>query len=91
MSLKVAIPSYRNVSVYEDADIVAFRAAYIGESGYNAGLAISIANEMLDTIATNLNVDVHTLVLCFTGSNNYRKIVDPYYKANRKDKPKPKY
>ena len=91
MSLKAVIPSYRNVSVYVDADIVAFRAAYIGESGHSAGLAISIANEMLDTIATNLNVDVKTLQLCFTSSDNYRKIIDPEYKANRKDKPKPKY
>ena len=79
------------MGVYVDADIVAFRAAYIGESGHSAGLAISIANEMLETIATNLNVDIKTMTLCFTHSDNYRRIIDPEYKGNRKDKPKPKY
>ena len=91
MSLKVERPTRRDIHVAVDADIIAFRAAHVGESGKTVGLAMSVVADMLETISENLNVDIDDMTMYFTGSSNYRYILDPEYKGNRKDKPKPRY
>lgn len=91
MALVFKRPRQRDIEVAVDADIIAFRAAYVGEEGSSVGLAMSVVSDMLDTIATNLEVGMSALELYFTDSDNYRTIIDPNYKANRKDAPKPRY
>lgn len=52
-------------------------------------LAIQRAHELTERIITNVNADSFSLYL--TGSNNFRKEINPQYKANRDDTPRPQW
>src|ERR1019366_9718257 len=71
-----------------DADLVAYRCSASCEEE-DEGLSHYRCNELVERILTQTNADSYTLYL--TGSDNFRKKLDPQYKANRLDKPRPKW
>lgn len=71
-----------------DGDIVAFRTAAVCETE-DAPLAIWQANEFIKRVLSDVNADTWQIYL--TGDNNFRYKLYPDYKANRRDKPKPKH
>ena len=71
-----------------DGDIVAFRTAAVCETE-DAPLAIWQANEFIKRVLSDVNADTWQIYL--TGDNNFRYKLFPDYKANRRDKPKPKH
>ncbi len=72
-----------------DADIVAFRAAAVSENDDTIGACISRVDFTMERILDYLQTKEY--LGWFTGENNFRKVMWPEYKANRKDKPLPKY
>ncbi len=71
-----------------DGDIVAFRCAAASEDT-DLEIACLRADKQMQDI---LYLSGATEYKCFlTGRNNFRKTLYPEYKANRKDKPKPKW
>lgn len=71
-----------------DADIVAFRCAASAEHDPQEIAQLRAHNLMRDILhATN----AESFVGFLTGSNNFRYNIYPEYKANRKDKPRPKH
>jgi 5'-3' exonuclease len=72
-----------------DADIVAYRCACTCEEDDTDGIVLSRCNELVERIITNVSANSYTLFL--SGGANFRKEIDPQYKANRIDKPKPKW
>ncbi len=74
-------------TVLIDADLVAFRAAASAE---NEDLSISLyrADDMIRRILINTDTDNYRAFL--TGNNNFRRVIDPQYKANR-TAPKPRH
>ena len=71
-----------------DGDIIAYRPAASSE---NEDMAIALfrVDDMMHKMLLNLQCEDYEVYL--TGSNNFRKRLDPEYKANRKGKPKPKW
>ena len=75
-------------TAYLDLDIVAYRCAASSEDE-EEGIAHFRVDDMMNTILLRLQCEHYIGYL--TGRNNFRKILYPEYKANRKDKPKPKW
>lgn len=71
-----------------DADIVAFRVAAASEDS-DKEIAVLRADKLMQDILFLAECDSYECIL--TGSGNFRKQIYPEYKANRKDKPKPKW
>lgn len=72
-----------------DGDIVAYRAAASAETEAEPWIAISRIDSTMNQILEQTNAHNYQ---CFVGhKNNFRKDLDPTYKANRLDKPKPKW
>lgn len=69
-----------------DMDIIAYRAAASAEQEPEE-IAVLRADKMVRDILYLVECDQYIGYL--TGSNNFRKLIYPEYKANRKDKPKP--
>lgn len=69
-----------------DADIIAYRAAASAEDE-NLDVAIMRTANMMDEL---LNFD-SSFIAFLSGPNNFRKVINPEYKANRKDVIKPQY
>lgn len=67
-----------------DADIVAYRCAAVHEELELGKLEI---DQMMERILREVNADSYRAFL--TGDTNFRKEVDPEYKANRKDLVRP--
>lgn len=72
-----------------DADIVAFRAAAVSENDPHEGAVLDRIDWTMQMILDHIQTNQYRAFL--TGSTNFRKWLDPTYKANRKDKPLPKY
>lgn len=72
-----------------DADLVAFRCAATCEGDDTDEVVLSRCNDLVERILDRVDATDYTLYL--TGSNNFRKEINPEYKANRKDKPRPKW
>jgi len=71
-----------------DGDIVAYRCAAANENE-DEHIARWQANQMMERIVHETNA---SSVSCFlTGSDNFRLLYNPQYKANRKDMPRPKH
>jgi len=71
-----------------DADIVAYRAAVTAEEE-SFGIAYARAKETLELIARNMNCADMRLFLSGEPEHNFRKVIYPEYKANRKqERPK---
>lgn len=80
MSLQLNIATYSNErTVLVDGDIVAFRAAAIGGDSFpNCRMAASgLMNKIVE------GCDSEDIKIYFTGSENFRYLVYPIYKANR--------
>lgn len=71
-----------------DSDIVAFRCAASAEQDPKDVALFRIDKLMADILQVT---GAETYQAYLSGSDNYRKEVDPLYKANRKDKPPPQY
>lgn len=75
-----------------DADWILFNASYVKQDEEPKSF-----NECMDSIDYYIDslfeeTSAEEYVLCFTsGGNNYRKLVDPEYKANRKGKELPAF
>lgn len=72
-----------------DADLIAYRCAATCEDNYTADIAIYRCNSLTEQIIDAVNANSYSLFL--SGSDNFRKTINPQYKANRKDKPRPKW
>jgi len=72
-----------------DADLVAYRCAATCEEMEEPQMAIDRAHYLIETLLHSTQAQQYQLFL--TGSNNFRKEINPQYKANRKDKPRPKW
>jgi len=72
-----------------DADLIAYRCAATCEEMDTAETAIARCHYLTETILHSTQAVNYTLFL--TGSDNFRKTINPEYKANRKDKPRPKW
>ena len=71
-----------------DMDIVAYRCAAVNENA-DEGIARWQVDELVRRILSETGATGHTGYL--TGENNFRRVLYPEYKANRKDQPKPKW
>lgn len=72
-----------------DADIVAFRCAASNDVEDGEEIAVLRTDKLMrDILAVTEAQDYRAFL---TGSNNFRKQVNPEYKANRKDKPLPRW
>ena len=71
-----------------DGDIVCYRCAAVNENA-DVGLARWQADELITRILEDVNATDWKVYL--SGENNFRYQLYPAYKANRKDKPKPKH
>jgi len=67
-----------------DGDILCFRCAAVSEHEPEEIAILRLDQMMMDLLTKD---DKHITFL--TGPNNFRKAINPEYKANRKDKPKP--
>lgn len=67
-----------------DGDIVCFRCAAVSEHEPEEIALLRTDQMMMDLLSLD---DSHIAFL--TGPNNFRKIINPEYKANRKDKSRP--
>lgn len=72
-----------------DADIIAYRCAATCEGEDDDYIVLSRCNELTERIINNVCATDYNLFL--TGDRNFRKEIDPEYKANRNDKPRPKW
>ena len=72
-----------------DADLIAYRCAATCEEFDTSEVAIQRCFYLTEQILHSTQADAYTLYL--TGSDNFRKKINPEYKANRKDKPRPKW
>ena len=72
-----------------DGDLIAFRcAASVGDLGEEE-IAILRTDKLMRDLLYNTDSESYR---CFiSGRGNFRKIINPDYKANRKDKPPPKW
>ena len=70
-----------------DGDLIAFRcAASVGEDG-SEEIAVLRSDRLMQDLLHSTEADTYQVFL--TGSNNFRRKVNPEYKANRKDKVPP--
>lgn len=72
-----------------DADLIGYRCACTCEEDTTNTIVLSRVQELTERIIANATADTFTLYL--TGNNNFRKEINPEYKANRKGKPLPKW
>jgi DNA polymerase-1 len=72
-----------------DADLIAYRCAATCESDSDSGVALLRCNDLTERIIDRVGATDFSLYL--SGSGNFRKEIDPEYKAHRKDKPRPKW
>lgn len=72
-----------------DADIIAYRCACSCEEEDTPNLALLRVNDLMGRIIQSVNAD--SFLGFLSSSSNFRKEIDPEYKANRKDKTKPKW
>jgi 5'-3' exonuclease len=77
------------MQVLIDADIVAYRCACTCEEETTGEVVLFRVNDLMGRIIQS--VDADSFVGYLSGGSNFRKEIDPEYKANRKDKPKPKW
>ena len=71
-----------------DSDIVCYRTAAVTENN-DVGLAIWQADELIQRILSDVGATDYKCYL--SGDNNFRYSIYPEYKANRRDKPKPRH
>ena len=71
-----------------DADIVCFRVAAASENDPEDIAILRVDKLMRDVLEATQSSEYLAFL---TGSNNFRKQINPEYKAHRKDKPLPKY
>ncbi len=71
-----------------DGDIIVWRCAAVNE-GTNAGLACWQADELVKRILEDVGATESRIYI--SGENNFRYGIYPDYKANRRDKPRPKF
>lgn len=71
-----------------DGDIVAFRAAASAEND-PLSVACYRADDTMRRILITTKADEYNNFL--SGDNNFRKVIDPQYKANRASKPRPRH
>ena len=71
-----------------DADIIAYRCSASAENE-NVDVALARTNDLFNRILYETNASSYVGYL--TGSNNFRYEIYPEYKANRKNKPRPKH
>lgn len=73
-----------------DGDIVSFSCAVFNESH---GLSWEAVREDIDNMMKRIleTTGVNEYSCYISGDSNFRREVDPTYKANRKDKPQPRY
>lgn len=76
------------VTALIDGDISAFRCAAASEDA-DEEICILRLDKQIRDILYSISADSYEIFL--TGSNNFRREVYPEYKANRKDKPLPKW
>lgn len=76
------------MTCYLDSDIIAFRSAASADNEEEA-IAHFRLDDMMNTMLLNLQCERYVGFL--TGPDNFRKVLYPDYKANRKGKPKPKW
>jgi 5'-3' exonuclease len=69
-----------------DGDMYAYRCSASAEND-----PIDVAITRLDLLVRESLNHVDSFVIALGGDGNFRKEINPEYKANRKDKPKPKY
>ena len=87
-----------------DADMLAFRACSSCEHEVNWGNDLwtlhsdigecqkkfeELFEEIIADLRTRTELSVYETIMCFTDKNNFRKLVLPSYKSNRKDTRKP--
>lgn len=72
-----------------DGDLVAFRCSASVEPNGEEEIAILRCDRLMQELLHYTGVDSYNCFL--TGANNYRKIINPEYKANRKDKEPPRF
>ena len=77
------------IEVLIDCDIVAYRNACTCEEDETPDICLFRVDEMMERIITSVGASSFTGYL--SGGNNFRKTIDPQYKANRLGKPKPKW
>jgi len=73
-----------------DGDLIAYRTAATCENEMEAVNRWRI-DDTLQLIYEAVSLEGNKGTIYLTGSNNFRKQLDPEYKANRRDKPKPKW
>ncbi len=71
-----------------DGDIICYRCAASAEQE-PLDVALERADSLIERILHDTGSQVAEVFL--TGSNNFRNDINPAYKANRKDKPKPRW
>ena len=72
-----------------DGDIVAHSCAWVGDKAPSFKASLAAAREMMFNFREALEIEEATIYL--TGPGNFRKELTDTYKANRKDKPLPRY
>lgn len=77
------------LEVLVDADLVAYRCAATCEGDDTSDIVLYRCNDTVEKIIDALGATAYTLYL--SGGENFRKKIDPEYKAHRKDKPRPKW
>lgn len=73
---------------YIDADIILYNCLFATKD-LNFYAQLRACNNTIENILDSIEPNFYTLVL--TGADNFRYKVDPNYKANRKDMPRPEY
>lgn len=71
-----------------DGDVIAYRAAFSAE-GLSADDATDKTDGIMEDIRFYAGRSSDPLEVYLTGNGNFRTKIDPTYKANRKDTPKP--
>ena len=74
--------------VLVDGDVIAYRAAFSAE-GLSGDDATDKTDGIMGDIRFYAGAPEDTLEVFLTGKGNFRTKIDPTYKANRKDTPKP--
>lgn len=72
-----------------DSDIVAYRAAILTEADDSPAQAVELSDRIHDTWLDAAEADI--LIPCITRGSNFRNILWPAYKSNRKDKVRPRH
>lgn len=72
-----------------DGDLIAYRCAASLKEGENLDIVVQRADQLSRTILDSVGASEYTMFL--TGSDNFRKVINPEYKANRKDQVPPEF